>query len=274
MSTFAAAGTLAINWMPEIRGILTVLIAVVVFCGSVYLLLATNVGVRLGFLVAIAGLAAWMASMGAVWWAYGLGLKGRDPTWEPASGVNLIRTPTDLNASDTIEVRVDPDPNAPFADQAAQAAAALESGGWRLLPEDDAQRGTAIASADEVIQQEFELYAAGEYQALNVYDFGGERWPKLGDKLDFLAFRHDPHYVLVEFAPLVPQREEPGRAPATPVVDENQPHEYLLMVRDLGSKRQPATVITIGSLLIFGACCWMLHRRDRVVTEHLAKAGA
>ncbi len=41
--------------MPEIRGILTVIIAVVVFIGSVYLLLGTNVGARLGFLLSIAG---------------------------------------------------------------------------------------------------------------------------------------------------------------------------------------------------------------------------
>ncbi|MFM7410957.1 MAG: hypothetical protein ACKO3L_09200, partial [Actinomycetota bacterium] len=52
---------------------------------------------------------------------------------------------------------------------------------------------------------------------------------------------------------------------ARPVIDENQPHQYVVMIRDLGSKRQPATFITIGSTLIFAICCWLLHRRDRIV---------
>jgi hypothetical protein len=267
-----AYATLAINWMPEIRGILTVIIAVVVFCGSIYLLLATNVGARLGFLLAIAGLAAWMCSMGAIWWAYGLGLKGRDPTWSVASGVNLMRSADQLNQSHIITVPIKPDPNLSFPEQAAYAAQALQDGGWHLLAEDDPQRGQAIASADAIIQTQFELYAAGDYISVDVYDKGGERWPKINDSLDFLALRHTPHYALVEIAPVVPQREEPGRAPATPIADESQPHEYVLMVRDLGSKRQPATFLTLGAGLIFGATCWMLHKRDKVVAKHVAEA--
>ena len=39
---------LSITWEPEIRGILTVIIGVVALCGSVYLLLGTNLGVQIG----------------------------------------------------------------------------------------------------------------------------------------------------------------------------------------------------------------------------------
>lgn len=268
-----AAAMFAIGWMPEIRGILTVIIAVVVFCGSVYLLLATNVGARLGLLLAIAGLAAWMASMGVIWWAYGLGLKGRDPGWAVASGVNLMRTPSDLDQSHIINnIVLDIDSNLTYREQADQAREQLQAGGWRLLSEDDPQRGQAIASADEIIQQEFELYAAGEYVPIDVLDKGGDRFPKFGDSFDFIALRHSPHYALVEIAPVVPQRTEPGRAPATPIADPDQPHEYVLMVRDLGSKRQPATFLTLGAGLIFGATCWLLHRRDQIVDSNLAEA--
>ena len=60
-----------------------------------------------------------------------------------------------------------------------------------------------------------EAFAAGEFQVVDVFDKGGERYPQLFDgTLDFLAFCHTPHYVVVEVAPLVPQRTEPGRAPA------------------------------------------------------------
>ena len=48
---------LAISWQPELRGILITIIAVTTFCGSCYFLLSTNLGARLGFLVALAALA-------------------------------------------------------------------------------------------------------------------------------------------------------------------------------------------------------------------------
>ena len=41
---------LAIGWEPELRGIIIVIIAVGTLCGSVYLILGTNLGARLGFL--------------------------------------------------------------------------------------------------------------------------------------------------------------------------------------------------------------------------------
>jgi len=266
-------GTLAISWMPEIRGLLIVIIAVVVFCGSIYLIVATNVGARLGFLLSIAALAAWLMSMGMIWWVYGLGLKGRDPTWVMAEGVNLIRSPSELDSSHLID-DMTIDTTLPFPDQAQQASDQLVEQGWKVLGEDNPQRGQAIASADEIVQQEFDLYDAGEYVAIDVYVKGGERWPKINDTLDFLALRHTPHYALVEIAPVIPQREEPGRAPPTPAADPSQPREYVLMVRDLGSKRQPATFLTLGAGLIFGASCWLLHRRDKLVQIHVAEAKA
>src|SRR5690606_22243927 len=44
----------AIQFDPHIRGVLVVLVGVVVLFGSVYLLVATNTGVRTGFLIAAA----------------------------------------------------------------------------------------------------------------------------------------------------------------------------------------------------------------------------
>ena len=72
----------AISFRPEIAGILTVMVGVVVLMGSVYLLLATNTGTRLGFLLALTGFFGWMFIMGVTWWIYGIGYKGPDPSWE------------------------------------------------------------------------------------------------------------------------------------------------------------------------------------------------
>ena len=39
-----SAALLAINWEPELRGVLTVILGTVAFMGSVYLILGTNIG--------------------------------------------------------------------------------------------------------------------------------------------------------------------------------------------------------------------------------------
>lgn len=261
---------LSIAWEPELRGVLTVIIGTVALGGSVYLLLGTNLGARLGFLVAFAGLFGWMASMGAIWWTYGIGLQGQLPTWQPSEPFTIVRDGRQLIDAEVLEEPVTVSPDAPYTEVAVAASKALVGEGWQRLAEDDQARGQAIAAADEIVQVEAELYAAGEYQAVAVFERGGERYPKIGDEFDFFAFLHKPKYAVVEIAPVVPQRAEPGRAPARPVIDQSQPHQYVLMVRDLGSKRQPAALITIGSTLIFLVSCWMLHRRDKVVRAHVS----
>lgn len=256
---------IAIGWEPEIRGLLTVIIGTVALCGSVYLLLGTNIGARLGFLVSIAGLAGWMMLMGVIWMVYGIGLVGDSPSWKPSEPFSIVREGQYLLDAEVVDVPIKVDENSSFTEIAAASGAAMESEGWKLLPGDDRGRGQAIAAADEIIQGEAEMYAAGEYEATRVLVRGGERYPKFGDSVDFLAFLHKPSYAVVEIAPLIPQRTEPGRAPARPVIDESQPRQYVVMIRDLGSKRQPATFITFGSTIIFLVSCWMLHRRDRIV---------
>lgn len=255
----------AVSWDPEIRGIIVVLCMFLVLCGGTYLVIGTNLGARLGVLVSVAALFGWMAMMGAVWWVYGIGLKGREPTWKPATPISIIRDGTLLSNAEVIDVAIKVAAGASPAEVAATVKKQLEAEEWVRLDDADPRRGQAAASADDIIQNKSKEFAAGEYLTLSVYDRGGERSPKINDSLDFLAFFHAPRYALVEIAPLLPQRAEPARAPAKPVIDSSQPHRYLLMVRDLGSKRQPAIFITLGSSLIFGILCWLLHRRDRFV---------
>jgi len=71
-----------ISWEPEIRGALTVVLASAVLMGSVWLILVTNTGVRLGSLIALAGFFGWMMLMGIFWWIYGIGYAGDLPSWE------------------------------------------------------------------------------------------------------------------------------------------------------------------------------------------------
>jgi hypothetical protein len=73
-------------WDPTILGVLTVLSGVVLFCGSVYLLLATNVGARLGFLLAASALTGILVLLSTLWLTTSTPLnspKGRISQWLP-----------------------------------------------------------------------------------------------------------------------------------------------------------------------------------------------
>ena len=237
-------------------------------CGSLYLILGTNLGARLGFLVALTGLAGWMFLMGGIWWIYGKGLLGPDPAWKPVANKTVVRDAGRLYELDILDAPFTPTGDAPA--DAASVDEALESSGWTKL-------NPALPSFQQagsnggVFLEESKAFAAGEFTVVNVFEKGGERSPTFwGGRIDFLAFFHKPHFAVVEVAPLVPQRTEPGRAPARAVIDTTRPHEYVYMVRDLGSKRKPAGIITVLSLVIFLALCWLLHRRDRQVRANLA----
>jgi hypothetical protein len=258
---------LAITWEPELRGILIVIIAVGTLCGSVYLILGTNLGARLGFLVAFTGLAGWMTLMGTVWWIYGIGLKGPEPSWEAIPGRTVIQDTAALRSAGVLDGLPALPDDASFGEEAQLVGEQFVAEGWTRLAESEPSFGQAGSSAGELLV-ETETFGTGEFQVVSVFDVGGERWPKIGDSIDFVAFFHKPHYVVVEVAPLEQVREEPGRAPTPPQIDTTRQHQYVFMVRDLGARRQPAALIAIGSGIVFVLLCWMLHRRDRIVAEN------
>jgi hypothetical protein len=264
------ADVLAINWEPELRGILITIIAVALFCGSIYMVLATNLGARLGFLVALTGLAGWMVLMGIIWMIYGIGLRGPDPSWAEVPGRTVLQDTDALYQAGVFEHRVDVPEDSTFTQEAELVADRFAEDGWVQLSEDAPAFGQAAAAAGEFLE-ETGAFAAGEFQAVRVFDTGGERYPMIGD-FDLLAFFHKPHYAVVEVAPLVPTRTEAGRAPATPEIDATRQRQYVYMIRDLGARRQPAFVLTLGSGLVFFAGCWLLHRRDRVLAANRSAA--
>ena len=201
----------AIAFDPNVRGVFVVLTGVVVLCGSVYLLLATNTGVRTGFLIAITCLTGWMFAMGAVWWMYGIGLKGKDPSWIEKE-VNFTRD--DAVATEQVNKlpRTEqlPDPAKFLAAYVAKnpevgkKIAATEGedfvpstltkavtvvpslkyqldpklNGWRILPESDSRRGDAVAASDAtlVATKVFgENTSSSMYTTKDVFFYGGKK---------------------------------------------------------------------------------------------------
>lgn len=273
---------LAIGWEPELRGLLTVVIAVVILMGSIYLIMMTNMGSRLAFLVVLAGLAGWMMLMGLTWWIYGIGLRGPDPTWQPVAGATVLQDTDALRSGGALEELPEIPDDATPRESSALVAVQFEDEGYIVLDPASPAFGQAQATASVFLEEEG-AFAAGTYVVTDIYDIGGDRYPRIeagnipgltNDSLDFFAFWHEPHYVVAEAAPFVEVREEAGRAPVSPVIDDERQRQYVYMVRDLGARRQPAVVLTLGGGAIFFALCFLLHRRERYLQENLSNSKA
>lgn len=261
---------LAIGWDPEIRGMLTVVMGVVILIGSIYMVMATNMGSRLAFLVVLTALFGWLMLMGMAWMIYGIGLRGPDPSWQAVPGATVLQSNDALVKAGILPTLPDfPDDAAP-SEEADIVAASLTNEGYVVLDNSSPAFGQAQATASVFLEEEG-AYAAGEFEIVQVFDIGGERYPKLNETFDFFAFWHTPHYVVAEAAPFVAVRDEPGRAPATAEIDETRQRQYVYMIRDLGSRRQPPFVLTIGAGIIFFALCFLLSRRERILRDNLAK---
>ena len=269
----------ALAWDPQIRGALIVVTAFVILPGSVYLLLATNTGAKLGFLLAAAGFTGWMAVMGWIWVVYGIGLKGDPPTWhvhEVVSGDVAERGTTD-------EAQGFPK-------------------GWRKLEPGDAILGDAQASADKVLAPSEDAggHGGGEAEAAPVqpvfdsledyvqvggYAKGGENFwipggglateTSIGNKGSNVVTKlwervkrgpfHSPHYAVIQVGPVLEVEVEEGEAPPKPTADPDEPVTSVVMVRDLGNLRFPSLMVAISMSIVFGLVANALHRRDQEI---------
>jgi len=88
MAAISTAVFAGINFTVTIRGLLVVTVAVSILMGSIWLLLATNTGVRVGTLLALTGFFGWVTIMATVWWIFGIGWRGADPSWKT---VDIVR---------------------------------------------------------------------------------------------------------------------------------------------------------------------------------------
>lgn len=281
-----------IAWDPQLRGFLAVAVGVVILMGSVLLLLATNLGTRLGFMLASAAVFGWMAIMGGVWFVYGtIGMLGEAPHWEilETSYPGTQQAQLDeAHSLDTSELPPAEELNELSADDLAEIRAELEAttGGWRLLPESNPSFGEAKAAVDEHFvehpDEELGIEAADDYIATYSFERGGKkrlpadpnRWDRIKHKFETIAqITHPPRYAIIQVHPVIEQKAEPGKAPPTPVADEDKPTVSVIMQRDLGDVRFPGLMLMVFSGIMFAVLCVQLHRRDQRVAAVRA-AGA
>jgi hypothetical protein len=256
----------ALQWDPHIRGALIVITAALILPGSVYMLLATNTGARLGLLLAVTGLTGWLFLMGAIWTVYGIGLKGRTPEWVAKEVVTGQVSQSTLDVMDSFPDKwnkleagdkVLADAQAAADQVLAPSAAPASAHGGASAPEEPEFESPFKTNADYVVKE------VG-------YDIGGdnELFTIGGHKF---YFRHSPHWAVVQVQPALKQTVPPGQV-VKPVPDPSQPVTTVIMLRDLGSVRLPPFLVTLASGLFFFICCFVLHQRDKEIMQ--AKAAA
>ena len=240
----------ALRWDPHIRGGLILLTAIAILVGSVYLLLATNTGARLGFVLAAAGLFGWMAVMGVVWTVFGIGLKGEEPSWKPLEVVS-----GDLSQSTVAAARGFPagwsplpktDPSLADAEGAADALLSGEGGEQESEGGEGGHGGGEGGGAEEeTLRIEPPFDKKSDYEMAEAFRKGGDTW--------FFTLRHRPHYAAIQVRPSKTASAEVQAKPVTTV----------LLLRDLGNLRAPAFFFTVFSTIVFAICCLALHFRER-----------
>jgi hypothetical protein len=249
-------------WYPTILGVLVVVAAVVLFCGSIYLLLGTNLGARLGFLVSFTGLMGFLVILSLLWCTTSSPLntlKGRIPEWEVQQVVTKLDN-AKLPAARTIATKaniVDPT-------EAANVKAAV-----------DAALVTEVATANVEVAEHANDFAkfddVTKYQILETFEVGGSD-PQFWKG----EFTHDQQVAVVQFCEVAEQpADRPFGLPPIPPECANQGETgYVVLTRDLGSLRLPPFVAFVIFTILFVLGLFMLHWRERDEMEAEAAAQA
>jgi hypothetical protein len=241
VSVLAAELTSSGLWYPTIIGVLVVVAGVGLFCGSVYLLLGTNLGARLGFLVAFTGLMAFMVLLSTLWMTTASPLntlKGHIPKWVAKEVV------TDPTKAETTAVRN------------------IEKKG-RVVDTIEASNVKSFVDAELVKVQLPANEKAGPPQKFARFDVVTDylpvkTWETGGSKPSFLNFQftHQPLYAVVKFCAVEPidtTKFPFGVAPPKPKCDtSNSLNGFMILERDLGSVRQPPMIAFFSSVILFG----------------------
>lgn len=242
-------------WNPTILGVLVTLSAIGLFCGSAYLLLGTNLGGRLGFLVSFASLTGFMVLLSTLWWTSGnSGIDpphGHSPSWKVVEVVNAPSHSKFAAVHDALE-------NGTKADttELANLRPALDAALVHTAP---------VANEEPVPQPLAKFDTSLDY----LTDFKGYKTAVIGGGTKNL-FWHNPRYAAVQFCPTAPNTP----AGEAPTCDPLQDKQYAILTFDFGSLRQPVVFqFWLPSVLLFGLSLLGLHwyeqdarRRKRATT--------
>ena len=243
-------------WYPTILGVLVVVAGVVLFVGSIYLILGTNMGARLAFLVTFTSLMGFMVVLTSLWITTASPLntlRGSVPKWE------IKEVVPSLDEATVAEVRnIQKDGTKVDTVEAANVKAAVDEG---LV--------TKVSNAVEEFtpeDNEFAIYQdVTKYLVLSTYEIGGSNpsW------LDF-QFTHSPRFAVVQFCgtdqtPIVFGTVPPAPECAPKGTDEAADNGFVVLEFNLGDVRLPPIIAFSSSVILFALGLLMLHwyEKDR-----------
>ena len=300
----------ALTWSPGFKGLLTVAVAVAILCGSVALILGTNSGARLGFLIALTGLFGWFLVMGTIWSIYGIGYKGPAPTWKVVDVVDGSPAGSRIPVADSLTLPADlPDPVAErdasktlskefpatakdpslgdlvTIDTTLRETIDAEVGPWKILETSNKYTGeTQSVVAEALGPNDQALFAsAADYVVIDGFVTGGKTGRtdnSMIGRIEYkftsaVEFDNEPFYAAVQIQPVIAQETKPGQSPPLPVANPDAAIYTVILERDRGALRLPSISFTIFSGVVFAVSANMLHRRDKLAsTQRAAVAGA
>lgn len=229
---------------PSVLGLLVVIASVIIFFGSTYLLLATNIGSRTGFLVTISTIFGVMVVLSATWATTSFPLntlKGRIAEWAP---VDVVKDPKDSDIDQVKSIQKKGKELTSTEFSAIKAAADT-----LLAPVPEGEEDPAVLEGKK---------PAGDFIVTKAYKVGGS-------KPNILAFEltHQEQYAIAEFCILdVDIQAQAFREVCD--VKKSSESGFLVLEYDHGSLRVPAYTVFIFSALMFGLCLYVLHGREKM----------
>jgi hypothetical protein len=231
---FAAGEVAHLSLAEALRGLLVVVFAAGLFCGSVYLLLATDVGSRIGFLLSIAALSGFISMLAMIWSTSQFPLNSLHG---PAAHWKVMEVAKD----------------SPDASKFKEVHDIQEKG--RKAETTVAQEVKATVDATLTAEGEFQSFAKStDYLITGTREIGGGRKG---------LFKHRPLFAVAEVRPVKKVDVPVGSAPPTPEPDTTKPAVHVVLERDLGALRLPQYLTVIGAGIIFVISLLLLHSAER-----------
>lgn len=284
----AAMTAAAIGWDPFVRGIVIIVIFVLVLPGTVYLVLLTDVGARLGFLLIAAGMAGMMVILSLLWICLDSSADiGRPNSWHPEEIITGdYASQITVNSAKSLPINN-------LANGTKPPVKALKTKKWywpiqscndtswhkidpTLLSDPESEADSVLANSTGVkygpgITSPFS--ATTDY----VYIDGFRKGQNSGCL--FAWSRHKVYVPFARGADVVVLRVKPvlpsltlSAAPPTAQANPTAPYTYVILERNLGSVREPQFLMLIGSGIIFGLLCYTLHVREKDIERRKEEA--
>lgn len=208
--------------------------AVLIFCGSVWLLLAVLMGARLAYLITATVTLSFVLIMSLVW-SYGdpLGPVGELPEWNP---VDIGTEASALSFGPASSYPDDPWHTADEGDQLqATQQSELETAATDYLDEAIAEgKIDQYSSAGDVLVTD---------ESARLTEQGGET------------------YGLLQLEPVPADQGEEGAA--APQQDAEGPDLFVVMQWDPGNPSRPARQLALGVLIVFAGHIFLLSRAEK-----------